>query len=106
MPMIINPPAIVRPPPNRTSFTNFKKMVKKHEIERVFVRNSTNDLVWEDKEGEVGVSSVLITAPFVDYLIDNNVDVNVEKIDEKMSGNWGGTLTGVIAAYALGSFIL
>lgn len=104
---MINPPAIVKPAPIRTSFSTFKNMVKKHKIETVFVRNNTNDVVWETNEGDVGVSSVVITAPFVDYLIDNNVDVNIEKLEEgRMTNNWITTLPLVIGAYALINYLV
>lgn len=104
--IIANPPAIVRPMPKRTSFSTFKKQVKKHEIEKVFIRNSTNDVVWENTSGEQGISTVVITAPFVDFMIDNNVDVNVQKVEENKSQGWFTTIPILAGTYFLLSYII
>lgn len=103
---IINPPAIVRPPPTKQSYTKFVKRIKNHEIERVRIKNSSNEIYYEDKEGLYGAVDVLVNGDLLNTMEKNNVDVYIDKVDEN-SGNGFLQTIGVLGfTYILLSTII
>ena len=82
---IVNPPAIVRSPPNKTSYTTFIKRVKKHEIERVRIQNNSNEVYYEDNTGEYGAVDVLVNGDLLNTMEKNDVDVFIDKVEEQNS---------------------
>ena len=82
---IVNPPAIVRPPP-RSSYTNFIKRVKKHEIERVRIQNNSNEIYYEDNTGEYGAVDVLVNGDLINTMEKNDVEVFIDKVQENQGG--------------------
>lgn len=80
---IANPPAIFRPLPSRpNSYTDFIKKVKNKKIDKVRIQKNSNELLFEDNEGEYGSVDVLVNGDLLKTMETNNVDVYIDKVAE------------------------